>query len=61
MTLEAIINLIATNGMSIVIIAYFLFKDYKFNQQIVEVLNEVREVQSETKGVLTVLKEVLAK
>lgn len=61
MTLEAIINLIATNGMSIVIIAYFLFKDYKFNQQICEVLNEVREVQSETKGVLTVLKEVLTK
>lgn len=61
MTLEAIINLIATNGMSIVIIAYFLFKDYKFNQQIVEVLNEVREVQSETKGVLTILKEVLTK
>ena len=44
MTLNEIINLIATNGMAIVIIAYFLFKDFKFNSTIVGVLSEIKEV-----------------
>lgn len=42
--MEEMVNLIVSNGMSVVIIAYFLFKDYKFNGQIVSVLNEVKEV-----------------
>jgi hypothetical protein len=50
MGLSDIITLIATNGMAIVIIAYFLFKDYKFNESILNVL-------SETKEVLAVLKD----
>ena len=39
-----IVNLIATNGIAVVIIAYFLFKDYKFNGQIIDVLGEMKEV-----------------
>lgn len=42
--MEEMVNLIVSNGMSVVIIAYFLFKDYKFNGQIVSILGEVREV-----------------
>lgn len=38
------VNLIVSNGMSVVIIAYFLFKDYKFNGQILDVLGEVKDV-----------------
>lgn len=45
--MEEIVNLIVSNGMSVVIIAYFLFKDYKFNQSILDVLGEVKEVLSE--------------
>lgn len=42
--MQEMINLISQNGMSIVIIGYFLYKDYKFNQQILDVLGEVKEV-----------------
>lgn len=44
MQLNEVINLITQNGMSIVIIGYFLYKDYKFNEQILSVLGEVKEV-----------------
>lgn len=44
MTLDEIVNLFVSNGMSVVIIAYFLYKDYKFNDQIINVLGEVKEV-----------------
>ena len=44
MAVEEMVNLVTSNGMAIVIIAYFLYKDYKFNDQIVNVLSEVREV-----------------
>lgn len=42
--MEGIVDLIVRNGMAVVIIAYFLFKDYKFNETIVKVLSEVKEV-----------------
>lgn len=48
--MEEMVNLIVNNSMSVVIIAYFLFKDYRFNQQIIDILVEVKEV-------LSVLKE----
>lgn len=48
--MESFVNLIVTNGMSVVIIAYFLFKDYKFNQQIIDVLGEMKDVLTELKG-----------
>ena len=38
------INLIITNGIAVVIVAYFLFKDYKFNGQLIELMQEIREV-----------------
>ena len=42
--MEDIINLIVSNGMSVVIIAYFLFKDYRFNGSITAILAEIKEV-----------------
>lgn len=47
--MEELVNLIVSNGMAVVIIAYFLYKDYKFNGQIVEVLGEVKEVLTSLK------------
>lgn len=44
MGFDELINLAVTNGMSVIIIAYFLYKDYKFNDQIVNILSEVKEV-----------------
>lgn len=42
--MQEFINLIITNGIAVVIVAYFLFKDYKFNGQLIELMQEIREV-----------------
>lgn len=42
--METIVDLIVSNGMSVVLVAYFIFKDYKFNQQTIAVLGEIKEV-----------------
>lgn len=42
--MENIVNLLVSNGLATVIVAYFLFKDYKFNGQIIDVLGEIKEV-----------------
>lgn len=42
--MNEIVNIIASNGMAVAIVAYFLYKDYKFNGQIIEVLGEIKEV-----------------
>lgn len=47
--MEEMVNLVVSNGMSVVIIAYFLYKDYKFNDQIVSILGEVKEVLASLK------------
>ena len=52
--MENMVNLIVQNGMSVVIIAYFLYKDYKFNASITSILTEIKEV-------LAVLKEPFTK
>ena len=44
MAFNEMVNLLVQNGMSVVIIGYFLYKDYKFNEQILSVLGEVKEV-----------------
>lgn len=44
MNIAELVTLIGTNGMAIVIIAYFLYKDYKFNEQIISVLGEMKDV-----------------
>jgi len=52
MTIAEIVDIIVSNGMSVAIIGYFLFKDYKFNATITSVLTEIKEV-------LSVMKEKL--
>jgi hypothetical protein len=42
--MEEIVNLIMNTGLSAVLVGYFIFKDYKFNQQILDVLGEMKEV-----------------
>lgn len=42
--MEEMVQLITSYGMSVVIIGYFLYKDYKFNQTILDVLGQVRDV-----------------
>ena len=42
--MEQIVNLIMSNGLGVVLVGYFIFKDYKFNEQIINVLGEMKEV-----------------
>lgn len=49
MAFEQIMELVLNNGMSVAIIVYFLYKDYKFNDSILKVLGEVKEVLASLK------------
>lgn len=53
--MEKIVELIISNGMSVVLVGYFIFKDYKFNENILGVLGEVREALASIKEVISVL------
>lgn len=44
-----LIELVATNGIAITIIIYFLFKDYKFNDATLKVLTEIQKVLASLK------------
>lgn len=50
MDFENIVKIIFEHGSALAIIAYFLYKDYKFNDQIINVLGQVREVLVELKA-----------
>ena len=39
-----IVNLIINSSTSVVIIAYFIFRDYKFNNQLVESLAKIEQL-----------------
>lgn len=49
MELANIAELLSTTGFAVVLMAYFLVKDWKFNQSILDVLSEVKEVLTELK------------
>lgn len=51
--MNEIVNIIVSNGMAVAIVAYFLFKDYKFNGQIIDVLGEMKEVMTIVKEYVT--------
>lgn len=53
--MEQIIELIINNGMFVVLLGYFIYKDYKFNDDMRAVLGEVRETLSSLKEVVNVL------
>lgn len=39
-----IVNLIINSSTSVVIIAYFIFRDYKWNNQLVETLTKIETI-----------------
>lgn len=59
MTMEAIVNLILNSSVSIVVIAYFMFRDYKFIQQVnVNIQKLVDIIASMNASVENIKKEV---
>ena len=49
MSMQEIADLMMNNGMSIVLVGYFIYKDYKFNESILAVMGEIKEVLAELK------------
>ena len=45
--MEEIVNVIMNNGIGVVLLAYFIYKDNKFNTEITATLNSIREVLAE--------------
>jgi hypothetical protein len=46
-----IVNLIINSSTSVVIIAYFIFRDYKWNNQLIETLTKIEDTLENIKGV----------
>lgn len=50
-----IVNLIVNNGVAIVVVGYFLFTNYKFNEKLISTLTEItvtlKDIQDDLKGV----------
>ena len=42
MTITDIVNLFVNNGVAIAVIVYFMYRDYKFNQNMVELLTAIK-------------------
>lgn len=42
MAITDIVNLFVNNGVAIAVIVYFMFCDYKFNQNILELLSAIK-------------------
>ena len=45
-----IVNLIINSSTSVVIIAYFIFRDYKWNNQLIETLTQIRSILDDLKN-----------
>lgn len=44
MEMQNIVEFINNTGFAIVLMAYFLVKDWKFNQSMLDIMTEVKEV-----------------
>lgn len=55
--MENMINLIVNNGVAIVVVGYFLFTNYKFNENLIKTLTEItvtlKDIQDDLRGVRT--------
>ena len=49
MELKEIIDLITSNGMSVIIICYFIYKDNTTSKALVQAINEMKEVLTSVK------------
>lgn len=44
-----IVNLIVNSSTSVVIIAYFIFRDYKWNTQLIQTLSKIESILDDLK------------
>ena len=50
-----IINLMVNNGIAVVVVAYFMIRDYKFNNELIKTMTQIQdnlnEISNKLKGV----------
>lgn len=44
--MENIVNLIVNNGIAVVVVAYFLYSNYKWNEKLVDTLARIDETMN---------------
>lgn len=49
MTMTDIVNLVINSSVSVVIIAYFIFRDYKWNTKLIETLTKIETALEDLK------------
>ena len=54
MTFQDIVSVIGTNGIAVIIIAYFLYKDYKFNSQLITLMDETNKMLSRISTIIDI-------
>ena len=38
-----IVNLLVNNGIAVVVVAYFMFRDYKFNNELIKTMTSIHD------------------
>lgn len=51
--MEELVNVIVNNGTAIAVTAYFLYRDYKFNNDLVILMTTLRDLVEELKDDVT--------
>ena len=51
--MKDIIDIIVSNGLAVVIVGYFLYKDYIFNGQLITFMQETNVVLATLKDIIT--------
>ena len=49
--IEAIVNLAMNSGMSILITVYFLYRDWKYQGQLIDLMSNISTVLADLKGI----------
>lgn len=51
--MKDLVDIAVNYGMSVLIVVYFIFRDYKFNNELVRTLQSIKDaiIKQETKGV----------
>lgn len=59
MDMNEVINLIVSNGLAVVIVGYFIIKDYRTSTQQLETMESVNKLMGRVEGVLTAIEKKL--
>lgn len=42
--MNEIINMFVNNGVAVAVVAYYLYRDYKYNERIILLLNDIKTI-----------------